>query len=144
MRIGFLNSKNVMRAIDKIIIHCSASEKIADAKSIKKLHIEQNGWKDIGYHYVIKRDGTIETGRSEDEIGAHCEGHNSSSIGVCLGGLQYFDDAQLQSMGLLVRMLLNKYNLTYKNVLAHYELDKKGKTCPNLDANLLRLYIKGD
>lgn len=133
-----------MRKIDKIIIHCSASEKIADVQSIRKLHVEQNGWKDIGYHYVIKRDGTIEFGRKEDEIGAHCEGHNANSIGICLGGLQYFDNAQLHAMLLLVRSLLQKYNLTYKDVLGHYELDQKGKTCPNLDANLLRLYIKGE
>lgn len=132
-----------MRAINKCIIHCSASEMLSDAESIRTLHIKRNGWKDIGYHYVIKRDGTIEKGRAEDVVGAHCEGHNQDSIGVCLCGIKMFDIVQLEAMRGLVRSLLTKYNLTYMNVLGHYELDLHGKSCPNLDANLLRAYIKG-
>jgi len=78
-----------MRKITEIIIHCSATEAGADfsAFDIDKWHKAQ-GWSKIGYHYVVRLDGTIERGRPESEVGAHCKGHNQHSIGVCyIGGL---------------------------------------------------------
>ena len=76
-----------MRAIDKIIVHCSATEpsQDIDAKAIAGWH-KAKGWLDIGYHYVIKRDGSLEHGRNLDVAGAHCEGRNKQSIGICLAG----------------------------------------------------------
>ena len=72
---------------DYIIIHCSATPPSMDvgAKEIDKWH-RQRGWRKIGYHYVITRDGDIQEGRELDEIGAHCRGLNSTSVGVCLVG----------------------------------------------------------
>ena len=84
-----------MRKINRIIIHCSATKTGEDitAETIRKWHTEGNGWSDIGYHYVIKLDGTIEEGRPESRIGAHVKGHNADSIGVCyVGG--YSNDMQ--------------------------------------------------
>ena len=78
-----------MRKIRKIIIHCSATKEgqDIDAKEIKKWHVEGNGWSDIGYHYVIKLDGTVEEGRPIERSGAHTLNHNHDSIGVCyIGG----------------------------------------------------------
>ncbi|UOA25918.1 N-acetylmuramoyl-L-alanine amidase [Pseudosulfitobacter sp. DSM 107133] len=90
-----------MRTITTIIIHCSAthpnwmagkrtSEKVAE---IRRWHVEDRGWADIGYNYVIDRDGTVAIGRDRDhdgdtfeEIGAHTKGHNSKSLGICLIG----------------------------------------------------------
>jgi hypothetical protein len=73
-----------------IVLHCSAtraSQVNIGAKDIRRWH-KDKGWADIGYHYVIKRDGTLEKGRALDAVGAHVEGHNSDSVGVCLvGGL---------------------------------------------------------
>lgn len=136
-----------MRKITKIIIHCSASERIADAASIKRVHTQKppqgRGWKDIGYHYVVTKDGKVESGRKEEEIGAHAEGHNSDSIGVCLGGDKSFTIVQLEALRSIVRQLLAKYSLPVTKALCHYEVDTKGKTCPNLQADLLRAYIKG-
>ena len=76
------------RKIDKIIVHCSATPEGKDysVDTIRKWHL-QRGFSDIGYHYIIYRDGSIHTGRDESVIGAHCKGHNSNSIGVCyIGG----------------------------------------------------------
>ena len=73
----------------EIILHCSATKENADfsAADIKKWHL-QRGFKNIGYHYVIRLDGTVEAGRKEDEMGAHCLGHNKDSLGICyIGGL---------------------------------------------------------
>lgn len=78
-----------MRNIKYIIVHCSATAEGKDfkAKDIDKWH-RQRGFTCIGYHYVIDIDGKIETGRPESQVGAHCKGYNSVSIGVCyIGGV---------------------------------------------------------
>lgn len=78
-----------MRKINRIVVHCSATPEGRDvtAADINKMHIAR-GFKKIGYHYVVRLDGTVETGRKENEIGAHAKGYNANSIGVCyVGGL---------------------------------------------------------
>lgn len=78
-----------MRKITEIIIHCSATKKGMDytVSDIDRWHRAQ-GYRKIGYHFVIYRDGSIHVGRSKSEVGAHCIGHNSISIGICyVGGL---------------------------------------------------------
>lgn len=78
-----------MRVIDKIVIHCSATAECVDfdMTDIRQWHLDR-GWRDIGYHYVIKLDGTIQHGRGIDQMGAHVSGHNANSIGICyVGGL---------------------------------------------------------
>ncbi|MCQ2238240.1 MAG: N-acetylmuramoyl-L-alanine amidase [Bacteroidaceae bacterium] len=78
-----------MRKITEIIIHCSATKEGMDytVSDIDRWHRAQ-GYRKIGYHFVIYRDGSIHVGRSKSEVGAHCIGHNSISIGICyVGGL---------------------------------------------------------
>lgn len=84
-----------MRRIDKIIIHCAATYPGQDigAKEIRSWHTDPNKpggpYTDIGYHVVIRRDGTLESGRSLELSGAHTQGFNANSIGICLiGGIQ--------------------------------------------------------
>jgi N-acetylmuramoyl-L-alanine amidase len=76
-----------MRAIKEIILHCSATPEGRDvsAVDIDRWHRER-GFNKIGYHYVIRLDGTIETGRAIGEVGAHCVGHNTGTIGICYVG----------------------------------------------------------
>lgn len=78
-----------MRKIKEIIIHCSATreDKEYSIDDIKRAHLAR-GFADVGYHYVVNRDGSVDIGRTPERIGAHCKGHNSISIGVCyVGGL---------------------------------------------------------
>lgn len=78
-----------MREIKRIILHCSATVESIDytAEDIKHWH-RARGFYDIGYHFVITRDGKVQKGRDLDEIGAHAKGHNRNSIGICyIGGL---------------------------------------------------------
>lgn len=78
-----------MREIKSIILHCSATPEGKDftVADITRWHKER-GFRTIGYHYVVYRDGTVHKGRPVEQIGAHCEGHNKDSIGVCyIGGL---------------------------------------------------------
>ena len=77
-----------MREITKVIVHCAATPEGRDVKTeeIKRWHTEERGWSDIGYHWVVELDGSINEGRSEDINGAHCRGHNSDSVGICYVG----------------------------------------------------------
>ena len=78
-----------MRPISSIVVHCSATIEGVDFDTdyIREMHIDR-GFREVGYHYVIRLDGTIEKGRSVEEAGAHAKGFNDFSIGVCyIGGL---------------------------------------------------------
>lgn len=137
-----------MREIKKIIIHCSDTES-GDAAAIKKFHMapppEGRGWDDIGYHWVIDLDGKIEPGRPEPEEGAHCEGHNFDSIGICMIGEKNFTVVQLESLQVLVRNKMDQYHLNENDVYGHYEFDTaiaQGKSCPNILGNVLRAFVK--
>lgn len=80
--------------VQLLVVHCSATPPSADidAETIRKWHVEGNGWSDIGYHGVIKRDGSFEQGRELHERGAHAKGWNAVSWGLCLvGGVQEQD-----------------------------------------------------
>lgn len=84
-----LRIKKSKRTITDIVIHCTATRawQDFDADDIRRMHKAQ-GWADIGYHYVVRLDGTVEPGRDVDKIGAHVSGHNANSIGVVyVGGL---------------------------------------------------------
>ena len=127
-----------MRIINDIIIHCSASPMGRDdsADDIRRWH-RQQGWADIGYHYVVRLDGTVEYGRYVSKAGAHCRGHNAHSIGVCyVGGIGAHGrpcdtrtPAQKSALLKLVTQLIYKYRC---RVHGHNEYDKN-KDCPCFD-----------
>jgi hypothetical protein len=83
-----------MRKINEVIIHCSATRAawMADRMAVDKVveirrwHVEERGWSDIGYHWLIDRNGATIAGRAERRAGAHVKGHNDDTIGVCLIG----------------------------------------------------------
>lgn len=126
----------MMRQIKKIVVHCAdtpASMNIG-ADEIRVWHVDGNGWKDIGYHYVIRRDGTLENGRPESDTGAHVAGHNADSIGICLVGGKpgaNFTRQQWATLEKLVNGLTVKY--PHAMVMGHRDLDP-GKRCPTFDA----------
>jgi N-acetylmuramoyl-L-alanine amidase len=75
------------RQIKEIIVHCTATRAGIDCtvEDIRRWHRLQ-GWSDIGYHYVVYRDGSVHEGRNVNIAGAHCLGHNTYSIGVAYVG----------------------------------------------------------
>lgn len=138
-----------MREIKQLIIHCSDTEG-GNAAAIKRFHTTPppngRGWDDIGYHYVIDQDGTIEPGRSEEVIGAHCEGHNHDSLGICLIGVNQFTTAQWDSLKHLLISIMDHHGLTEDAIHCHHEYDTaiaQGKTCPNFDREEVLKLIKG-
>lgn len=126
------------RKVDKIIIHCSATKEGQHftAKDIDTWH-KANGWKGIGYHYVVLLDGTVEKGRDDEEIGAHTTGLNSNSIGICyIGGLDKNGKAkdtrtneQKEALWDLLRQLLNKYPKA--TIWGHRDFASKDCPCFN-------------
>lgn len=130
-----------MREINKIIIHCSATPNDRDvsADQINHWH-KQRGWSGIGYHYVIRRRGTVEAGRPVKTIGAHCLGQNRASIGICLIGNDKFSTDQYDSLKFLIKRLSSIYSLSTADIYGHYEFTDK-KTCPNIDMSLLRMFL---
>lgn len=124
-----------MRNIQRIIVHCSDTEG-GDAESIRKYHVSHNGWDDIGYHYVITKEGVIERGRPEERSGAHCKGANFDSLGVCLIGKHDFSETQFESLRYLVSALKKRHGpITVWPHNAFSSAKKQGKTCPNFDVN---------
>lgn len=134
--------KRSKRKITEIIVHCSATSEGKDytVLDIRRWH-KQQGWSDIGYHYVIYRNGHIEPGRDVDLIGAHCEGHNAHSIGVCyVGGVAHDgktpkDTRTLAQKAALISVLTElKQMYPGAKIYGHRDFDKKGKACPSFDA----------
>jgi N-acetylmuramoyl-L-alanine amidase len=123
-----------MRKINCIVVHCSDSDNKShdNIETVRKWHVQERGWIDIGYHFFITKDGNVHTGRSEDVTGAHVAGHNRGSIGVCLSGRKLFTDAQFRSLEELLKRLCKKYGLEKKDILGHCDL-QPAKTCPNFD-----------
>ena len=136
-----------MRLITLIIIHCSAvrPDQTSSAAQIDTWHRRDNHWKfGIGYHYVVRRDGSIEPGRPEWQVGAHCLNHNAHSIGVCYeGGLDIRGqpaDTRTEAQKASLRTLLEDLHRRYPKALivGHRDLDPT-KECPGFK-NVAREY----
>ena len=135
------------RNIKEIIVHCSATPEGKDftVSDIKKWHL-QRGFSDIGYHWVIYRDGTIVSGRPESISGAHCTGHNSISIGVCYIGGCTSDGktpkdtrtaAQKESLIKMLKILKSRY----PKASIHGHREFANKACPSFDAKKEYSYL---
>ena len=142
-----------MRLINKIILHCSATEDTPSKSydAIKRYHTVDLGWKDIGYHYIleyVKGEVQVYNGRPIETVGAHCKGQNTNSIGICIVG--NFDKteptkAMYHKLAGLLMELLIEYDLDITDIFPHYRFSKE-KTCPGRKFNLIELvnYILED
>lgn len=127
-----------MRQIKQIIIHCSATPegKNIGATTIRGWHKER-GFTDIGYHYVIRLDGTIEQGRPIEQIGAHCQGHNRNSIGICyIGGLSQKrqpKDTRTIAQRHAMKQLIQELQEQFPEATIHGHREFAAKACPCFD-----------
>lgn len=122
---------------EMIVIHHAGfpdGDKDSSAVELHKFHQEINGWAGIGYHYVIRKDGTIEQGRKPKAVGAHAYQHNKNSIGICVAGnfnVAKPKAAQMDSLKLLTAWLCQKYKLDPMRkgvIVGHRNLNDT--TCP--------------
>lgn len=137
----------ITRKIDMIVLHCSDSDnpRHDNIETIRQWHTERGftgpdgisgNEDDIGYHFVITKDGVVHEGRPLNSIGAHVKGYNEHSIGICLTGKlkSQFTPKQFKAALALIRKLFSDHELDWKAVRLHNQLDK-GKTCPNFNLN---------
>jgi N-acetyl-anhydromuramyl-L-alanine amidase AmpD len=133
-----------MRNIDKIIIHCTATRadwwkgKSAEQKvaEVRRWHVEDRGWSDIGYHYLIDRTGAVVEGRSLDRTGAHAKGHNTGSVGIALFGghggnaSDKFEDNFTEDQDRALRELIDSLKADHPitKIIGHNEVSNKA--CP--------------
>ncbi|RVV99688.1 lysozyme [Mesobaculum littorinae] len=144
-----------MRKITGIILHCTATRPefmdgqttATKADEIRRWHVEGNGWSDIGYHYLVDRDGTVATGRPIDRTGAHVRGHNTGTIGISLLGghgsaetdafAEHFTDRQDTALRTLLADLQDRFGAV--PITGHN--DYAAKACPGF--NVARWLDKG-
>lgn len=128
-----------MRHINKIIVHCSATKagKEFTAEDIDHWH-RKRGFVCIGYHYVIRLDGTIEKGRDLSLPGAHCKGQNANSVGICyIGGLNAAgkpSDTRTPEQKKAMRALIADLKRLFPGAKVHSHYEYAAKACPCFDA----------
>ena len=132
--------KKSKRTITEIIVHCSATPEGKDftVDDIRKWH-RQRGFTDVGYHYIVYRNGHVMDGRDVDLVGAHCTNHNAHSIGVCyIGGMDSVnknpkDTRTLAQKAALLSLLVDLKKIYYcAKIYGHR--DFASKACPSFDA----------
>lgn len=135
-----------MRQINKIIVHCTATREGAPVSldTVRRWHLER-GWSDIGYHYLILLDGTIERGRPEEKQGAHVRGHNRDSIGVSyVGGCDRLlnpKDTRTQDQKDSLHNLLSNLMASYEDATLHGHNEFSNKACPSFNVSKEYDYI---
>lgn len=133
--------------VNTVWIHCAATRPnwmtgahIADkVAAIRSWHVSGNGWRDIGYHWIIDRDGTVAPGRPETVQGAHVAGYNQDSLGVCLlgghGSVQdgIFSDNFTQAQADALRRLLRDIEARHGKVRVRGHNEVANKACPGFN-----------
>jgi N-acetylmuramoyl-L-alanine amidase len=132
--------------IKQLIIHCSASlngvhHSAAEIDAWHKargfqrrpedIRQHEPGLPHIGYHYVIYVNGALTNGRHELEIGAHCQGHNKGSVGVCLIGTDKFTPAQWSAL----RGFVQSFRKRHPEATIHGHREYAAKSCPGFDVH---------
>lgn len=121
------------RKVKKVFIHCSASDNPShdNIKTMTEWHL-QRGFKTIGYHYFISKDGIVHKGRNIELIPAAQEGNNTGSIAICLHGLDKtkFTTEQFNSLITLCKEINDAYN---GDITFHGHCEVANKSCPVFD-----------
>lgn len=138
-----------MRKIDEIVVHCTATspswmedKPAADVlQEIRRWHMEDRGWSDVGYHAIIHRNGEVAFGRPVERSGAHVRGRNKTTIGISLvggrGGVSndkfedHFTEKQDQALRNLIKAYTNRFP-SIRKVSGHNEYANKACPCFNV------------
>ena len=117
------------RKVHRVFIHCSASDHIHhdNIKTMKTWHLGR-GFSDIGYHFFIQKDGTLEYGRGIEKTPAAQKGHNLNTLAICMHGLkeENFTEAQFDTL----KKLATQIEHNYENISFHGHCEVSKKACP--------------
>ena len=119
---------------DTVVIHCADTPEDMDigAEKIREWHTKERGWDDIGYHWVIRRDGTLDPGRPLEMQGAHAVAVNGSSVGICLVGRgDNFTDQQFMTLHNLINTTKDIYGDL--KIIGHCDVEPNKPNCPGFD-----------
>lgn len=132
--------KSGTRKVNEIIVHCSATPAGRNVRcaDIRRWHTTERGFTDIGYHFLVCLDGTVESGRPLDRPGAHCIGHNRKSIGICYAGgtdgLGNPADTRTPAQKRALAALISAITTRIGGLSIHGHRDFAPKACPCFDA----------
>ncbi|MCK5126814.1 MAG: N-acetylmuramoyl-L-alanine amidase [candidate division Zixibacteria bacterium] len=126
-----------------ITVHCSATPPSGHnigVIALRDMH-KARGWSDIGYHWVIKRDGTLQPGRPMTRNGAGVKGHNEGNIHVCLVGgidecgesVNNYTDVQFDALRYCITEWSGRFGIRRENIKGHRDWPKVAKDCPCFD-----------
>lgn len=139
-----INQGRARYPVHEAVIHCSATrpnwmaaQRFADkVAEIRRWHVQERGWRAIGYHWLIDRDGKVAAGRAETEVGAGVAGHNRGVIHICLLGGHgssaddWFSDNFTPEQNVALRLLLSQIGqrTDLRRITGHN--DHANKACP--------------
>lgn len=123
-----------MRRIDHIVLHHTATPLTASPEDIRRIHVEERGWSDVGYHFIIDKAGKIHGGRHVSVVGSHAGGHNKHTIGVAAIG----DNRQpwsrwTSSQHISLRRIIETLTLIYPEASVLRHCDLKPTYCPGVE-----------
>lgn len=116
----------VRSTTSKLVLHHAAGD--GSVEAIHKGHLGK-GWAGIGYHYYVRKDGTIYKGRPENWIGGHTQGHNSDSIGICAEG-NFENETMSQAQKLAIAELVGSLKIKYPGILVYKHSTLQATACP--------------
>lgn len=133
----------------RIYFHTADKPGLTPLEEVRRWHVEERGWSDVGYHRYIRKDGTIERGREDHVIGAGVKGHNTGSLHYCLegdGDTERWTGAQERAFMKLCRDDAERYQIPVDEIRGHREapVNTRSKTCPGLlvDCEAVRVKLR--
>lgn len=136
-----------MRDITRIIFHTAARAGTTDLEEIRRWHVDDRGWDDIGYHHYIRKTGELQAGRPVGKAGAHAYGANEDSLGVCFeghGDIERWTVEQWWTFVAYCNSACVRFGIEIGRIQGHREAVRTDKTCPGnlVDCDLVRQRLK--
>ena len=123
---------------DFIVIHHIAAKK-GNVNDIAQIHIKEHKWSTIGYHYFVRKDGTIIQIKPDDEVAPHALHFNDNCVAICLEGNfseEFLQDEQKEALIYIVKEMQKKYQISKQNVVRHCDLEGNNTECCGVKFNL--------
>lgn len=129
---------NIRKTTEYIVIHHIAARQ-GSVNDICNVHFGEHKWSTIGYHYYVRKDGSIIQLKPDNEVAPHALYYNNNCVAICLEGNfsdEFIEDTQKEALIYITDKMLKKYNLTADNIKGHGELKGNNTECPGTKLNI--------